>query len=157
PESPTWSVRSLLLPPVKDKSDQKWQEVKITQHEFLNLLKMAKLNFPNSSSKKSNIELENNEISDPQTALNKDISILCNFVRHVQNIDVSNIEPLKSFWTTEIEIGFRNDDVANCRNNDVDVNEKDMKDCDGSKQERLLLKSAKVLYGNYYVVRNISD
>ncbi|CAG8597385.1 23591_t:CDS:2, partial [Dentiscutata erythropus] len=123
PESPTWSVRSLLLPPAKDKASinvQEQQEVKITQHEFLNLLKMARLKLPNSSTidnnllnEKSNVELKNNETSDTQTALNKDISILCNFVRHVQGVDVSNIEPLRSFWTTEIESGLRNEDVEN--------------------------------------------
>ncbi|CAG8791909.1 136_t:CDS:1, partial [Racocetra fulgida] len=152
PESPTWSVKSLLLPPAKYKGDinvQDQQEVKITQHEFLSLLKMARLQFSNSSilndnsfnNKKSDVKVENNKTSNPQIELNKDISILCNFVRHVQSVDVSNIEPLRSFWTTEVEIGLRNEDVTNiCDLGKVDENERDMRDYDEIKKENILLK-----------------
>lgn len=158
PESPTWSVRSLLSPPVKDKANingQEQQEVKIMQHEFINLLKMARLKHPNSNNnsfnnKQPNVELINSETSDSQTALNKDISILCNFVRHVQNVDVSNIEPLRSFWTTEIESELINEDDSG----KADANEKDMKSHDGIKKGSVLLKSAKILYGDYYIIRN---
>ncbi|CAG8792794.1 30521_t:CDS:2 [Gigaspora margarita] len=166
PESPTWSVRSLLSPPVKDKANingQEQKEVKIMQHEFINLLKMARLKHPNPSTinnnsfnnKQSNVELINSETSDSQTALNKDISILCNFVKHVQNVDVSNIEPLRSFWTTEIESELINEDVENEDNfGKADANEKDMKSHDGIKNGSVLLKSAKILYGDYYIIRN---
>jgi len=126
PEKPTWSVRS-LLPPFTSCSDTTSKPI-ITQEEFKTLLKLSNL--------RSTSPLEYSQLI-------QDINLLCYFVKHIQDVDVTNIKPMRSVL----------DDGINLNLYDEEEEEEENEELKSENQGRELLKRAGVLYKEFYVVK----
>ena len=75
----------------------------------------------------------------------QDINILCYFVKHIQEIDVTNIEPMRSIWADGINLNLR------------DEEEEENENVKSENQGRKLLKNASVLHKEFYVVKTDGD
>ncbi|RIA85294.1 hypothetical protein C1645_879410 [Glomus cerebriforme] len=118
PENPTWSVRS-LLPPFTDSKPI------ITKEEYKTLLKLSNL--------RSTSSLEDSKLI-------QDINLLCYFVKHIHNVDVTNIEPMRSVLADGVNLNL-------CYEEEKNENIK------SENQGRDLLKRASVLHKEFYVVK----
>jgi aspartyl/glutamyl-tRNA(Asn/Gln) amidotransferase C subunit len=103
----------------------------ITQEEYKLLLKLSNLHSTSSSE---------------DSQLIQDINILCYFVKHIQEIDVTNIEPMRSIWTGGINLNLRDDEE-----------EKENEKLKIENQGRELLKRANVLHKEFYLVKTGID
>ncbi|GES84333.1 DUF726-domain-containing protein [Rhizophagus clarus] len=120
PEKPTWSVRS-LLPSINTHSD-----TTISQDEYKTLLKLSNLRSTSPSE---------------DSQLIQDINLLCYFVKHIQNVDVTDIKPMRSVLDDGINLNLHEEE------------EEEEEDDKNENQGRELLKRASVLYKEFYVVK----
>ncbi|CAG8447214.1 8339_t:CDS:2 [Acaulospora morrowiae] len=147
PKCPKWSVNSLLSPP-DSKSNGENVSPEITEEMFKNLLRL------------SGLRLSNNTTSnDEQAKLIKDINILCNFVSHIKNVDVSGVKSLRNLWPDSVGIELREDEI--------DDGDKKLEGEGTTRSEgnggtprgeigkgRDLLRHAKILYRDFYIVNS---
>ncbi|KAL1922574.1 uncharacterized protein VTP21DRAFT_10113 [Calcarisporiella thermophila] len=119
--SPTWSVRSLL--PTADASEG---DV-VSYEQFQNLHRLANLEIPTSK--------------EEERSLMRDINSLEHFVRHIQELDTTGVEPMRGIWPERISMVLREDEPLSG---------------EGTTEEHgnELLKHAKRVSGNYYVVKS---
>ncbi|CAG8501064.1 17626_t:CDS:2 [Funneliformis caledonium] len=122
PEKPTWSVRS-LLPSTSSKPI-------ITQEEYKSLLNLS--------------NLHSTSLEDSQ--LIQDINILCYFVKHIQEVDVSDIEPIRNLWADGVNLSLSEEKEEE---NNKQVNNKN--------QGRELLRRASLLHHEFYVVNKAEN
>ncbi|RUS26928.1 hypothetical protein BC938DRAFT_483921 [Jimgerdemannia flammicorona] len=113
PLSPTWSIKS-LLPPSPPPSV-------ITIQDLQHLLRLAQLRPPHTEYETS--------------ALVRDVNDIAHFVRHIREVDVEDVRPLRGVWRDEVGMALRND-VAE----------------EGEASGRVLLGKAKKISGQYYAV-----
>ncbi|CAB4423470.1 unnamed protein product [Rhizophagus irregularis] len=126
PEKPTWSVRS-LLPPIITCSDTTSKPI-ISQEEYKSLLKLSNL--------RSTSPTEDSQLI-------QDINLLCYFVKLIQDVDVTNVKPMRSILEDGINLNLYDEEEEE-EENEEDKNEN---------QGRELLKRANVLYKEFYVVK----
>ncbi|CAI2182583.1 1474_t:CDS:2 [Funneliformis geosporum] len=123
PEKPTWSVRSLL-----PTTSSILSKPIITQKEYESILNLSNLH---------STSLENSQLI-------QDINILCYFVKHIQEVDVSDIEPMRNVWAGGVNLNLREEEENNKQVNDEN-------------QGRVLLKSASLLHNEFYVVNKAEN
>ncbi|CAG8493804.1 6883_t:CDS:2 [Ambispora leptoticha] len=120
PLHPTWSVKSLFA--LKDN-----QSISIVNKEQVkHLFRLCNLREPKNP--------------EHLATFVRDINRLCHFVKHIQEVDVTGVPPMRGIWPEGISVSLRSD-------NDDD------EDKDAAINGRALLKCAKVIQGNYYVVK----
>jgi hypothetical protein len=75
----------------------------------------------------------------------QDINLLCYFVKHIQEVDVTNVKPMRSILDDGINLNLYNEEEEE----EEEENEEDKNENQG----RELLKRANVLYKEFYVVK----
>ena len=113
---PNWSVK-FLLPSTATSND-----TIIDDKALSHLLRLSSLRMPSDDAAKKRLV--------------SDINTLCNFVKHIQEVDVENVEPLRSIWPRNIGLMMRED----IEKEDVSGEE--------------LLKCAERTHGKFHVVDN---
>ncbi|KAG9304284.1 hypothetical protein G9A89_019846 [Geosiphon pyriformis] len=129
PKEATWSVKA-LLPPISISNnlpDHTQNHEEIDTEQMKHLFRLCNLRVPQSSQQLNIIKT--------------DINRLCHFVRHIQEVDVHDVPPMRSTWSDNLGVVFRPDDETFS-----------FSEVEDEQAGRELLKRAKVTKGDYYLV-----
>ncbi|KAL1929179.1 hypothetical protein VTP01DRAFT_2238 [Rhizomucor pusillus] len=116
PVEPTWSVTSLLEPA------RNATVTRISDEQLQRLFQLAQLQPP--------------ETEQEQQSLRRDLDQMSQFLAHLQDVEMENVEPLIQIWPENMGLKLRKD-------------EKSTDEVEG----RALLEKAQRKSGNYYMVQ----